>query len=160
MAYFDVVFDRIIGHEQNYVNNPKDPGGETNWGISKRSYPNLNIKTLTREKAKEIYYRDFWVKVDGDKLPRSVAFQLMDFAINSGPETAVRYLQRALLVADDGYFGPISKAALEDATETDIVMRLNAERLEFMTKLSNWENASRGWTRRIANNLRFGALDT
>ena len=52
---FDLAFDRLIGHEGGYVDNPADPGGETNWGISKRSYPNINIKTLTRDGAKEMY---------------------------------------------------------------------------------------------------------
>ena len=160
MTFFDEVFYRVIGHEAGYVNNPKDPGGETKWGISKRSYPKLNIKTLTIEQAKEIYLNDFWNVIDGDSLQRPIAFQLMDFAINSGPETSIRYLQRALGVADDGYFGPISKKAMKDMSQTDMIMRLNAERLEYMTKLSNWPNASRGWARRIAKNLRFGSLDT
>ena len=157
---FNTAFDRIIGHEGGYVNNPSDPGGETNWGISKRSYPAVDIKNLTRDGAKEIYRVDFWNRISADDLPDGVAYQLFDFAVNSGIETAVRYFQRALGVGDDGYFGPVSLAAVAVTTESDMIMRLNAERLEFMTKLVNWPNASRGWARRIANNLRFGALDS
>lgn len=154
----DIIFDRVIGHEDGYVNNLSDPGGETKWGISKRSYPNLNIADLTREQAKEIYKRDFW-----DKLPDlypAIAYQLFDFSINSGIETAIRYLQRALGVADDGHFGPVSRNAYEITPVEDIIMNLNAERLEFMTKLKNWDSSGRGWSRRIAKNLRYGALDT
>jgi lysozyme family protein len=157
---FETVFDRVIGHERGYVNNPKDPGGETNWGISKRSYPHLNIKTLTRDRAKEIYRKDFWQRIDADSLPDGVSYQLFDFAVNSSIETAVRYLQRAVSVADDGHWGPISKAAAKRTSESDMIMRLNAERLDFMTRLKNWPNASRGWARRIAQNLRYGALDS
>ena len=159
-ADFNTVFERCMGHEGGYVNNPRDPGGETKWGISKRSYPHLDIKSLTREDAYLIYKRDFWEKIHHTYLPDGVAYQLFDFAINSGINTAIRYLQRALKVADDGYFGPTSKSALEYVSESDLIMRLCAERLEFMTKLNNWPDAGRGWARRIAQNLRYGAEDS
>jgi lysozyme family protein len=157
---WDDVFNRLIGHEGGYRNDPQDPGGETNWGISKRAYPNLVISKLTRENAKNIYYWDFWVIIDAKDLPESVAFQLFDFAVNSGIQTAIRYFQRALGVADDGHWGPISQGAASRATETDMIMRINAERLEFMTRLKNWDHNSRGWARRIAQNLRYGAKDS
>ncbi|OJX04566.1 MAG: hypothetical protein BGO72_21375 [Burkholderiales bacterium 70-64] len=159
-APFDLAFDRLIGHEGGYVNDPDDPGGETKWGISKRSYPHLDIAALTREEAREIYLRDFWSRINADRLPFSIAYQLLDFAINSGIETAVRYFQRALGVADDGWWGPRSQGRADATSETDMVMLLNAERLDFMTRLRNWPNHGRGWARRIAGNLRYGAADT
>ena len=134
---FQDAFDRLIGHEGGYVNNPEDPGGETNWGISKRSYPNIDIKNLTRDGANAIYLRDFWNRIKGDKLYDGVAYQLFDFAVNSGIETAVRYFQRAIGVADDGHWGPLSQAAADAMSETDSLMLINAERLDFMTRLSN-----------------------
>lgn len=157
---FDLAFDRLMGHEGGYVNDPNDPGGETKWGISKRSYPHLTISTLTRDDARRIYRRDFWERIHGDKLHDGVAFQVFDIAVNSGIETAVRQLQRAIGVADDGHFGPVSQAAAEKASETDTIMRLNAERLDFMTRLSTWQHFGRGWARRIAGNLRYAAEDS
>lgn len=159
MAGFDEAFDRLLGHEGGYVNDPEDPGGETNWGISKRSYPDVDIKNLTRDQAKAIYRLDFWQRVHGDELPFAVAFQTFDFAVNSGIETAVRYLQRACGVADDGHWGPVSQAAIKTRTLCDLVLALNAERLDFMTRLKNWPHAGRGWARRIAQNLRYGEVD-
>lgn len=157
---FDTAFDRLMGNEGGYVNDPNDPGGETNWGISKRSYPNVDIKNLTRDQAKAIYLRDFWSRINADKLPDGVAFQTFDFAVNSGIETAVRKLQRALGVADDGHWGPVSQAAADAMSESDQIMLLNAERLDFMRRLSNWKTAGAGWAGRIANNLRYGAQDS
>src|SRR6185503_20893104 len=148
-------FDRLLGHEGAYSNGPNDPGGETQWGLSKRSYPDLDIKALTREDARHVYQRDFWLRIHADALHDGVAFQVFDFAVHSGIETAVRYLQRAVGVADDGYWGPVSTAAAAAMSESDTIMRLNAERLEFMTRLRNWLVASRGWARRIAQNLRY-----
>lgn len=160
MVSFDDAFDRVIGHEAGHVNDPNDPGLETKYGISKRSYPRLIIKDLTREDAYNIYKRDFWDKISADKLPRSVSFQLFDFCINSGIDTGIRYFQRALGVADDGYWGPVSQAAADVMTESDMIMNLNAERLNFMTRLKNWPHHGKGWARRIAKNLKFGALDS
>ena len=157
---FQDAFDRLIGHEGGYTEGKDDPGGETNWGISKRSYPNIDIKNLTRDGAKAIYLRDFWNRIKGDKLYDGVAYQLFDFAVNSGIETAVRYFQRAIGVADDGHWGPLSQAAADAMSETDSLMLINAERLDFMTRLSNWPHASKGWSRRIAQNLRYGAQDS
>jgi lysozyme family protein len=156
---FDDAFDRLMGHEGSYVNDPNDPGGETHWGISKRSYPSVDIKALTRDGAKAIYLRDFWRRLNADRLPDGVAFQLFDFAVNSGIETAVRYLQRAVGVADDGHWGPISQAAATRMSESDLIMRLVAERQDYQTRLSTWGTFGRGWARRNAANLRYGAID-
>lgn len=159
MTDYDAVFDRLMGHEGGYVNDLNDPGGETKWGVSKRAYPHIDIAKLTRDDARAIYRRDFWQRIRADKLPDGVAFQLFDFAVNSGVDTAIRYLQRALNVADDGVWGPASQAAADAATETDLIMLLNAERLDFMTRLKNWPDHGKGWARRIVQNLRYGAID-
>lgn len=156
---FETFFDRLMGHEGGYVNDPHDPGGETNWGISKRAYPNIDIKNLTREGAKAIYLMDFWYKINAYKLPNGIAFQLFDFAVNSGIKTAIKCLQRAIGVKCDGRWGPISRAAMNKTSETDIIMCFIAERLDFMTKLKNWPIASKGWIRRMAQDLRYGAID-
>lgn len=157
---FDIAFDRLVTSEGGYVNDPADPGGETKFGISKRSYPNVDIKNLTRDQAKAIYLRDFWNLINAGKLYDGVAFQLLDFAVNSGISTAIRYFQRALGVADDGHWGPVSQAAADKASESDEIMLINAERLDFMTRLSNWPAAGKGWARRIVQNLRYGAVDS
>lgn len=157
---FDLAFDRLLGSEGGYVNDPRDPGGETNWGISKRAYPHLDIRHLTRDGAKAIYLRDFWTRIHADELYDGVAFQTFDFAVNSGIETAVRLLQRALGVADDGYWGLASRAAADARSESGTILLLNAERLDYMTRLTNWPVAGKGWARRIAANLRYGAQDS
>lgn len=161
---FVIVMQRVLGHEGGYVNNPADPGGETNWGISKRSYSKVDIKNLTRNQAIAIYYRDFWVKIRGDELTKSTftdgaAYQLCDAAVNSGPPQAIRFMQRALGVADDGVFGPVSMEALKRMPEWKFLVLFIAERMEFQGKLRNWPSASRGWNARNVANLRFAVED-
>jgi lysozyme family protein len=155
---FDQAFERLIGSEGGYVNDPQDPGGETNWGISKRSYPAVDIKSLTREGAKAIYLRDFWNAV-GDSVAPAIKFQVFDFAVNSGIPNAVRKLQRAVGVADDGHWGPVSDAAARQQDLNDTLMLFIAERLEFWTGLSTWPTYSKGWARRAATDLRYAAQD-
>lgn len=157
---FDAAIERVLGLEGGYVNRADDPGGETQWGISKRSYPKVDIKKLTRDGAKAIYLTDFWRKVNAEKLADGVAYQALDFAVHSGPQIAVRYLQRALGVADDGHWGPVSQAAADAMSESDTLLLLIAERQEYMTRLSNWPSDGKGWIRRMCKNLRYAAKDS
>lgn len=154
---FDTAFTRLLGSEGGYVNDPRDPGGETNWGISKRAYPELDIKGLTQDQAKAIYLRDFWNPI-GDADP-AIKFQVFDFAVNSGIQTAIRKLQAAIGVADDGHWGPVSAARLASLDKNDVLMRLMAQRLRFWTKCSAWPSMGAGWINRAAKQLEFAAED-
>jgi lysozyme family protein len=114
MARFEDAIDHILGNEGGYVNDPADPGGETNFGICRRQYPNLDIAHLTRAEACAIYERDYWF-CDGIH-NQAVATKVFDMAVNMGRNTAVRLLQRALLglgntgLTIDGIFGPATLA--------------------------------------------------
>ena len=151
---FDQVFDKLISHEGGYVNDPHDPGGETKFGISKRSYPHLDIHSLTLADAKTIYKRDFWDRAQCDKLHPDLAFDLFDGAVNSGIGQAIRWLQRAVGVADDGVVGPLTLASINRENDTSAIRaRYSGHRLDFMTRLSTWDVFGKGWARRIAFNL-------
>lgn len=154
MNWFEQCFTQLIHHEGGYVNNPKDPGGETKYGISKRSYPDVDIANLTLDQAKAIYLRDFWQRARCDELPPAIAFLVFDCAVNSGIGQAIRFLQRALGVADDGQIGPMTIAAVGRVDAESLAARFCGQRLEFMTKLTTWDVFSKGWARRIAEQLR------
>lgn len=153
---FDIAFDRLMGVEGGYVNNPADPGGETQWGISKRSYPNVDIKNLTRDQAKAIYLKDFWLIIDAAP---AIKFQVFDFAVNSGVQTAIRKLQAAVGVADDGHWGPVSSAALAALPVPQVLLRFIAQRIRFWTALTTWPAFGKGWANRAATDLDFAAGD-
>ncbi len=157
---FTIAFDRLIRSEGGYVDHPDDPGGETQWGISKRSYPHLNIRTLTREDAKVIYYRDFWLAGQMDKFGPGLAFQAFDAAVNHGIGNAIRMVQKAARVADDGHIGPITVAAVLKISSTDMVFRFIAARIRFWTRLSTWDKFGKGWANRAADDLDYAAEDT
>jgi len=109
MAKFELSIETILKHEGGYVHDKDDPGGETNFGISKRQYPNLDIAKLTLEAAKEIYQRDYWKY--NEIISQPVATKVFDMAVNMGHSRAHRILQEALQnigepVRIDGALGP------------------------------------------------------
>lgn len=116
MAKFDT---EIIKIEGGYVNDPVDAGGETKFGISKRSYPNVDIKNLTESDAIQIYTRDYWNRLRASEIhDQTVANTVFRYAVHSGVVTSARLLQRTLnkflgvSVAVDGKIGPASLAAV------------------------------------------------
>ena len=154
MNWFDQCFDKLIAHEGGYVNHASDPGGETNFGISKRSYPQVDIKNLTRDAAKQIYKRDYWDRAQCDRLPPTLAYLLFDAAVNSGIGQAIRFLQRAAGVADDGVIGPMTLASIQRTDAESICARFIGQRLDFMTRLSTFDHFGKGWSRRLADQLK------
>lgn len=162
MSTFDVAINRVLGNEGFYSLDPDDPGGETVWGVSRRSFPNFNggdFKNATRAQAIELYRTEFWQKVSAESLPELLQFQALDFAVNCGISTAIRKVQTAAGVADDGHFGPISLAAIKAANPVALTFRFFAEELDYRRRLSGFVKYGSGWTGRVANDLRFAADD-
>lgn len=162
---FDRAFEAVIGHEGGLSLVSSDPGNwtggkvgsgvlkGTKYGISAASYPDLDIRNLTMADAAAIYRVQFWDAVRGDELPYRTALNVFDGAVNSGPKQSILWLQRAAGVAEDGIFGPMTLAAASKRSPL-IAARYNAARLEFLTSLKTWPTFGKGWSRRIATNLR------
>jgi len=158
---FDRAFDALLGNEGGYVNNPKDPGGETNFGITvavARAYGySGSMREMPLATAKAIYRTQYWPK-QFDEMPYAVAFQMFDGAVNSGLAQSVKWLQRALAVKDDGTIGSLTMAALAKADPLVVVIRYNAARLLYLTSLPAWATFGKGWANRIAGNLQKAVM--
>jgi lysozyme family protein len=150
---FDDAFERLIGHEGGYVWHDKDPGGETNWGISKRAYPSINIRELTRDHARMIYLTDYWGPAGCDAVPDGIKADLFDMAVNAGVKTAIRCLQRSAGETADGILGPRTLQAVQSMPAPRLVARFNGQRLQALTDLATWPTFGKGWARRVAANL-------
>lgn len=137
----------VLEREGGYVNDPRDPGGETKYGISKRAYPALDIAALTVDDAKAIYRRDYWDACQCGQMPADVALLVFDCAVNQGVDTAKRLLQEAAGVTVDGAIGPKTIAAAvvrKDLAREFVVLR--AWRYEINR---NEEVYGKGWFRRL-----------
>lgn len=150
---FDQCFDMLIGHEKGYVNDRRDNGGETKYGISKRSYPGEDIKNLTLERARAIYLRDYWGPAGCDSLPDAARLQVFDMAVHSGVSRAIKAVQKAVSETEDGVLGPRTIQALQSMHPARFIARFNGARILYEADLTDWPAFSRGWMRRNALNL-------
>jgi lysozyme family protein len=131
---FQAQIARTLSWEGGYVDDPRDPGGETNFGISKRSYPDIDIRSLTQVQAIEIYARDFWVKPGLGKLPAPIGAKVFDLGVNMGTGTAIKLLQRACnacewhpLLIIDGAIGPNTVEAANRIPGDRLLSQVRAE---------------------------------
>jgi len=145
---FDIAWAGLLKNEGGYSNNPADPGGETNFGITKRvalqhGYTG-DMHDLPLELAKSIAKAEYWDSVGGDDLPAELDFQVFDASYNSGPSRAEKWLGQA-------------QQPLTDDVDK-IIMRFDAYRLLFLDSLPTWPSFGRGWAKRIAQNLLRAAV--
>lgn len=155
---FKTALEVVLHHEGGYVDNPKDPGGETKHGISKRAYPDLDIPNLTKAQAAEIYFKDYWQKIRGDRLPFGVSLILFDFAVNAGIKQAVKCLQKVVSVKRDGVFGDMTMIATFAHNKAYVMECLTTERILYYSKLNNFETFGAGWIRRSIETLSTALL--
>lgn len=148
---FDRAVDLILSRriEGGYVNDPRDPGGETNFGIAKTHHPGVDIKNLTRDQAIAIYKHEYWQAANCDDLPAPVAIALFDGAVNQGVKTAIRMLQRAVGTNADGIIGPKTCAAILKQDPLDVVLEFMGWRLKRYAHTRNSATYMRGWSIRV-----------
>ena len=150
--------DIILKHEGGYVNDPKDAGGETNFGISKRAYPHLDIARLPVMVAERLYWEDYWLKCQCNKLPKGLDLMVMDYAVNSGVSRASKALQGIIGTKQDGIIGAMTLDAVRGHTGTPEALRktLNTYyrlRQVHLESLDTYSLYGRGWSRRNAETL-------
>ena len=159
MDRFQRAYDEVRVHEGGYVNNPKDPGGATNKGVTQRVYDSYrrrnrlserSVRHITEDEVAEIYRRGYWLSVNADQLPDGVAYCVFDAAINSGASRAARWLQECVGAKVDGIVGneTISRTMARDPV--DVINQYCDKRLAFMKRLAHWGEFKNGWTRRVS----------
>ena len=149
---FETAVNYIFKFEGGYSNDPKDPGGITNFGISLRAYPELGadgIKSLTKEQAKEIYKRDYWDVCECDNLPEHLRLMTFDCAVNQGPSYAIRTLQRSIGANPDGIVGPMTVMASVQTSKEVALYRFAFNRFSRYESNPNWDRFGVGWTSRL-----------
>lgn len=153
MTAFEKAVAIVLDHEGGFVDNPADKGGPTKYGISHRSYPDLDIAALTLERARAIYFRDFWEPLQANDLPEPIAIVLFDAAVNMGQSAAVCCLQRAVGTRPDGILGPITKEAVKAKYGRELVGEITSQRIMFYASLETFQTFGLGWVRRSIKTL-------
>ncbi len=153
MAAFNKAIEKTLLHEGGYVFDKDDAGGETNFGISKRAYPNVDIKSLTKADASAIYKEDYWDKVRGDEIrSQKVADTLFDTAVNMGVRTASKLMQGCIGVYPDGIIGNITLSKLNKEDEELTLLRFKLAKIARYVYITKKRKANRkyllGWINR------------
>ncbi|GAA6176951.1 glycoside hydrolase family 108 protein [Sulfitobacter pacificus] len=170
---FEESLKAVLVHEGGYVNHPKDPGGATNKGITHRTYaawqhkhglPTDNVRNITDEQVAAIYKKQYWDTIRGDDLPHGIDYAVFDFAVNSGPARAAKFLQRIVGVSADGIIGlQTLRAAESTGSDKRVVIMLCQNRLAWLKRLKTWSTFGRGWQRRVeevqAKSIRLAERD-
>ena len=154
---YDAAISRVFEHEGGYTNDAADPGGPTNWGITifdarmywKPDATAADVRTMPKSVASEIYVKHYADPVKYDLLPAGVDYAVLDYGINSGIGRAAKVLQRITGAPVDGKIGLATVAAARAMDPTDLVSRIQDERLAFLQNLKTWPVFGKGWGRRV-----------
>lgn len=152
---FNLALAFVLDQEGGYVHHPADPGGETNYGITKavaaaHGYRGP-LRSIPMDWVRRIYQQGYWDRCRCEAMPEHpIRLVVFDAAIHSGVGQSIKWLQRELGVAVDGLIGPVTLAALQRANLDALAHKLINRRLEFLRGLRTWKTFGKGWSRRIA----------
>ena len=163
---YDHCLEMLLEHEGGFVNHPKDPGGITNLGITKKVYEDWvghsvskqDMENLTRKDVAPIYKKNYWDRGRCDDLPSGVDWSVFDWGVNSGMSRAAKALQRIVAVKADGGIGPMTLQAVANFEPEILINKMHSNRQNFYEKLQTFEAFGRGWTRRN-NQTKEAALE-
>ena len=154
---WDKSFDMVIAHEGGFVNNPKDPGGATNWGCTQAVWQEYvghevtkqDIKELTKEDVKPLYKRNYWDAIYGDALPSGLDYCIFDAAINSGVGRSSKWIQEIVGVFADGAIGNNTVSAIAQINPVTLINEFCDKRQAFLESLKTFPVFGKGWTQRV-----------
>lgn len=154
---FPAALAAILKYEGGWTNNPADPGGATNLGVTQKTLSDwlgrrasiAEVRMLTPETVAPIYKARYWDAIQGDALPAGVDLIVFDTAVNSGPGRAAKLLQGAVGTIADGSIGPATLAAVAAHSATDIIDRFSAAHEAFYRGLPTFATFGKGWMNRL-----------
>lgn len=159
MTAFDAALKVVLKHEGGYVNHPRDPGGETNLGVTRKTWQqwtgrvSVDMKALTPAKVAPLYKAWYWDKVCGDDLPPAIALCVFDMAVNAGPARSAKMLQLIVGAARDGQVGRKTLQAVQQYVQVfglpKVVRAFSNARREYYRALDTFDTFGRGWLRRV-----------
>lgn len=155
---FEQCLALVLKHEGNFVNHPKDPGGMTNLGVTKKVWEEwvkhpvdeAAMRALGPADVGPLYKDRYWNRVRGDDLPSGVDYAVFDLAVNSGVGRASKILQAALGLPTDGIVGPKTIEAAQAANAKELATNVCERRQDFLQSLPTFDTFGRGWTRRVS----------
>jgi lysozyme family protein len=155
MSNFQECLDLVLKSEGGWVNNPADPGGETNLGVTKRvwieyvGHPVDSLKKLTKDDVAPLYELKYWRPCYCEVLPRGLDFVVFSMGVNAGPGRSVKLLQSAIGCVPDGVIGPKTRELISSSNGADIIKKFSTARREYYQSLKTFPIFGKGWLLRV-----------
>lgn len=154
---FPLALTLLMEHEGGYGDDPQDPGGATNYGVTLRTFRNFygqhltepDLQQITPAQVRHIYLEGYWRPCRCPALPVGVDYAVFDGAVLSGQRRSVLWLQAALFVPVDGVLGPRTLAAAQAQPLSIVLRAMEKERLAFLKGLTTWPHYGGGWEPRV-----------
>ncbi len=155
---FERALSLVLKHEGGWSDHPQDKGGATMKGVTlanfrryvKPSATKDDLRKITDEQVATIYKRYYWDAVRGSDLPGGIDYAVFDFAVNSGPDRAIKYLQAVVGAKQDGRIGPDTLAKTRAMMRATVINDLFDRRMAFLKRLKTWPTFGKGWTSRVS----------
>ncbi|MBZ9856763.1 hypothetical protein LB566_23505 [Mesorhizobium sp. CA13] len=165
---FSLALALVLKSEGGWSDNPADPGGATMKGVTlanfrryvKADASKADLRNISNDQVATVYRRFYWDAVVGAELPAGVDYAVFDFAVNSGPGRAAKYLQGVAGVTQDGRIGPATLAAVRAKPASVIIDDLCDARMGFLQRLPTWPTFGKGWSSRVAGVRKQAVLMT
>jgi len=155
MSDFKECLELVLKSEGSWVNNPNDPGGETNLGVTKRvweeyvGHPVESLKNLTKEDVAPLYEQKYWRPTYCEVLPRGLSLLIFSMGINAGPGRGVKLLQSCIGCVADGVIGPRTMELIKSANVADLIQKYSNARRDYYKSLKTFSIFGKGWLSRV-----------
>jgi lysozyme family protein len=154
---FEPSLDFLLKSEGGFVNNPKDPGGMTNLGVTAKTWSEFKgrptsekeMRNLDKDDVAPLYEKKYWDACKCDSLPSGIDYLVFDFAVNAGPGRAVKVLQKSLGLPEDGVIGPATLQTVDTTDKNELISRFSEAKKEYYESLPTFPEFGKGWLERI-----------
>jgi len=151
---FQECLDLVLKYEGGWVNNPADPGGETNLGVTKRVWEEYvghavkTMKNLTKDDVAPMYELKYWRPCYCEVLPRGLDFVVFSMGVNAGPGRSVKLLQQSIGCVPDGVIGPRTRELISASNSANLIAKFSETRREYYRALKTFPIFGKGWISR------------
>ena len=152
---FQECLDLVLKSEGGWVNNPADPGGETNLGVTKRVWEEYvghavqSLKKLTKDDVAPLYELKYWRPCYCEVLPRGLDFVVFSMGVNAGPGRSVKLLQQSIGCVPDGVIGPRTRELISASNSANLIAKFSEARREYYRSLKTFPIFGKGWLARV-----------
>jgi len=146
---FEQAVQIVLTHEGGMVDDPRDPGKATKYGISKRAFPKEDIDNMSLQRAKALYKEYYWDACSCEDLPGFMRLIVFDCAVNQGVTRAATFLQRIGKTSIDGIIGPVTIGSLTDIDPMEFLFLYQDHRFSAYASNPNWSVFGKGWLKRL-----------